>query len=453
MMVCWIIGNMLIEEKCIALGLIIMCVVIVLFCLDHMSERIGLFVFFISIFTFLIVGAIIQPFSGNETFDSSEYIKASNCLYITCISLMLGCLFARKNYRIKYGNQHFLTAKCFNDNMYNIETIQTVAFVLFIVSAGISLATEFQRMMYALTNGYMTLYGEYSSSSLAKRLHIVCMASLFIGLAAKPTLKQMKIYIFIGLVNPLMQLIEGGRSNFVAYILFMATFLFNKQYFTKNSKIINEVKNEKRNIKRLIVVGIVALLVIVPIMYLIGFSRMGYDIKKGSSIFALIGAFFKGQGRSFELIEYAEKYKGELPGINYTFGALIDKINGNIYQNYTAEYALNRNDFGAIIIYLVKPYNFITLKNGMGSSYIAELYYDFNYIGVFIANVFLGMLLERLSRHSSESVLQRSMMFLLFYYMLIMPRGPFMNPIQQLISFSTIITYLIVMIMAKKKSR
>ena len=65
-----------------------------------------------------------------------------------------------------------------------------------------------------------------------------------------------------------------------------------------------------------------------------------------------------------------------------------------IYSGQTVETALYGKDFGAALTYFVMPHNYLA-GVGMGTSYIAELFHDFGYIGVVLINILYGCIFAR----------------------------------------------------------
>jgi oligosaccharide repeat unit polymerase len=197
---------------------------------------------------------------------------------------------------------------------------------------------------------------------------------------------------------------------------------------------------------------LIALVIIIPILYVWGDLRNassdGYQTK---STFESIISFFSGMGQSYKLIGYAVRYKGQLPGICYTFGGWIDRILGNSYEAFSVEAATKTNSFGTIMSYITIGYGYLVLHYGTGSSYIAEIYYDFGYMGLVILNFFLGYIFGILSKNKTTSVMKRSVLYMFFYFSITMPRAAFLTPFNQIISMSTIAAYIVVFGLSRKK--
>ena len=61
----------------------------------------------------------------------------------------------------------------------------------------------------------------------------------------------------------------------------------------------------------------------------------------------------------------------------------------------------------------------------MGSSYIAEIMYSFGYIGVFIANVFYGVLLKKMFKLEKNKLWSNIIIIIMLSSLFFAPRGSF----------------------------
>lgn len=114
-------------------------------------------------------------------------------------------------------------------------------------------------------------------------------------------------------------------------------------------------------------------------------------------------SFFQGQGVSVNVIGYAKECEGTYPetNISYTFGPIIQELKHNpvsnffglfpFYKSQELEAVYHNNNFGATITYLVDPQRFLG-GGGLGSSYIAEAWVDFGYVGIIVVNFVFGIL-------------------------------------------------------------
>lgn len=437
----FVISNTTNQPIYFAISIMFLCIVMFFFCVRDFSKKFGLVLFFITMFTFLVGGAFLPLISGESDWQSGlaehEYIVACNCLYFAVVFLIVGYAFWGKvKIKISLRNRKEGIFQLLEDTNFFIYKMQKIVFGIFIVSTLIAILGESDRLLYSIQHGYMALYTDYSQSGWVQRARIISTTSFFIGLATRPKKRILYIYLILGIVNPLFEMMEGARSQFMMYVLFVIFYLYTLPNF-KNGN--SSQYNDKKRLYYLIFAGILISLFVIPALYTYGYTRVGREYEQSETIFGYIFDFFKGQSGSFAILGYAERYKGELPGICYSFGTIIDRIVGNNYVANTVDAAVKTNQFGAAITYAIKPYSYLH-GVGLGSSYIAEVFYDFGYIGVIIVNFLIGGVLNKLSNWNQNSIFKQSIMYILFYYMLTIPRSSLMNPIVQLISISTIMT-------------
>lgn len=92
------------------------------------------------------------------------------------------------------------------------------------------------------------------------------------------------------------------------------------------------------------------------------------------------------------------------------------------YKSQELEAVYHNNNFGATITYLVDPQRFLG-GGGLGSSYIAEAWVDFGYVGIIVVNFVFGILLSQLHKWFRQGGFIAVMGMLMFSGLLYAPRG------------------------------
>lgn len=430
---------------------LVLTISIILFCFDRLSNRIGFAIFMACLFTFQIAGIALPLLLGDPEWlfglSVHEYIVACNCIYLSSFVLIVTTSFL-EGHKIVWRNSSGLKIRFLEDSSYNIFAVQRWAFIICLVSTAIATVGEFRQMEFAIANGYMSMYGDYTISAIINRMEIVSRTSMFIGLAANPSKKRAWAYFMLGLPISVMTIIEGSRTWFVVYILFYIYYFYTFNNWEKKEI---TIKEQKRKNKRLLLIAVALVVILSPVLYIYGYSRVDRTIQGSMNPIMLILQFFSTQGGSVKIIGWAERYNGELPGICYSLGSIIDRIQGNSYPAYSLESALEMNRFGNIMSYLDSPYNYTVLHYGVGSSYIAEVYYDFSYFGVVIINIILSCIFLKLSSYKSTSVLVKSFIFMMFCYLMMIPRGALLQPFDNIFSLSCLLTMFLVFTFSKRK--
>lgn len=429
----------------IVLAMIFTFVAMMIYCISNLTKNIVLAIMFICIFTFLSSSVIGRFLYGQNDFmygfTDTEFNTACSLIIISYYMIFCGYIID-KHYRIVCGSKRGLF---FEDSSFSVECIQKISFIVFVVSSVMAMFFSIQKMIYALHMGYISLYTTYSGSSWLQRLSFVSSASFFIGLAAKPNKKMLKYYFILGFIDPVITFIQGVRSTLVTYVLFLVFYCFTYNNLING----NDAKDNRKTI-RLIFLGVLSIIIIIPFLYSYGLSRIGEN-SNTNGINAII-AFFDGQGGSFRVLGAAVKYKGALPQKWYSFGSIIDRFSDVVYGTQNAQRAMMAHSFADTITYLEEKASYL-MGYGMGSCYIAEIFYDFGVLGVIIVNLFLGIILKTLTDFENLSIFKRSVSFILFQNVMMMPRGTFLRPIDVLFSFSTIVVFFIVFGASRIRSR
>ena len=93
--------------------------------------------------------------------------------------------------------------------------------------------------------------------------------------------------------------------------------------------------------------------------------------------------------------------------VPYTFGTLYTYLRQNMivrffngavaFSSNSGESAMSSGNLGARLVYYMYRETFLT-GTGMGGSYVADLFVDFSYVGVFIGGLIACMFINKLSK-------------------------------------------------------
>lgn len=254
--------------------------------------------------------------------------------------------------------------------------------------------------------------------------------SLFAFLILRPTKKEALVPILLYLVDGVLFLASGRRLEFMLNILIILSY-----YVFRNAE------GEERWInKKLVIAGIVTTPILIILLVLIGELRLGNKIKF-SSLFDPLLKFFYDQGVSARVIGHTKVHLNELPGFKfYSIGTIIEFIRYKLIGSFilhnpvpvgqSVDRAVNGHLFSQAIAYLAIPDQY--LKGvGTGSSYVAELYADFRYVGIIVGSFIYGKLINKFAQWI------KSKKFLIGLFSLLMVRGFYLTPRSGYSSFIT----------------
>ncbi|MCU5028588.1 sugar isomerase [Bacillus thuringiensis serovar brasilensis] len=414
----WATCGMLIHNLCYAI--------------ERFSERIIFFAFNCTFFIFLVGRLVVSSITGYEDpwnknaygldfQDDKVLMNIGIILFLSLISLYLGY---RSVQRKGLTTNH--------SKKYSIRMISSVAFVsktLFYITYIFNILVLIDKAKFTNTNGYMDLYASYTSSypGIVVKLAEMCPTTLFIYLGTMPTKRKSILPLVLYVVSGGISLLVGQRNNFVLNILIVLVYLALRNFTDKKEKWFG---------KKEIVSTIVSFPIIILLLNAVSYLRLN-DSVNHKSFFDGVSEFFYAQGVSVNLIGYAQTLGNQLPvGANYTFGRLIDFINNNTvtqmltdipsYRPQSLESALYGNSFADAVSYIVSPGRYLS-GWGYGSSYLAEMFYDFGYSGVIIGSFILGIILSLMVNSFKYSILGVWMTLSMTRLLLYSPRDTTMS--------------------------
>ncbi|MGH0431193.1 O-antigen polysaccharide polymerase Wzy family protein [Bacillus hominis] len=412
--------------------------------LKKFYERIIFFSFNVTFFIFLIGRIVVSGIFGYKIelrglfgldFEDKETLNmVIICLYIALLALCMGYALIQK-YDLK-----FLKAKKELSPGY-LHSLRLFSLVFFYFCMVFRLIYVFEMKQTAVTEGYYESFMTFKSSlpSILLQFSQMYDVAFFAYLATKPTKKKSLFPVLLYIGEGLFSAMAGRRS-----ILILNLFIVFIYYCIRSiPKTENEEKKEKKEKKWLgkfeWTLALVGLPVLMAFMTFIGKARADFTgQRQSSSLFDSISEFFYSQGVSANVIGYTKMYAEQLPtGKWYTFGPLVEFIDGRIIKplngmsrdvGQTVEMATNGHLFTHAISFLIMPSAYL-IGYGYGSSFIAELYADFSYVGVFIGSIVYGIIiyvLYYMLRHSN---------YILVIFALMMARSILFAPRAAALSF------------------
>lgn len=355
--------------------------------------------FLLSFFTFLLGKMLIYTFTGLKwwtDFSESETIVVIQGIYLALLFFPIGVTLSEHirfspNSKDKLSGTIKITRKTL--------AIQDVSIKLFWLTFAANAFEIINKVLFVVRNSYVEAYLSYRGVNIiVSRLADVNKIVFFLFLATIPSKQAAKAPIIAWTLLNLISILSGGRTTAVITILVL---LF---YFIYRNNHLNEGETDwlTPRMKRIMIASVPAIIV-----FLGAWNYLRNSRNVDMSFWRLFFDFFESQGGAYKHLAYAHRYLGELPQKFYTFGPVINFLRGNIFvsritgfrmpaQNTVAAATIGYS-FGQAVSYLAFPWNYLA-GLGMGSSYLAELYYDFGYAGIVIFNIILGIMFSKLSR-------------------------------------------------------
>ena len=197
-------------------------------------------------------------------------------------------------------------------------------------------------------------------------------------------------------------MVYGSRCDFILGLMFVLV------YFVIRDRI-----NEKYNLaetqwfgKREKTITLVSIPVLIILLTFIGTYRVGSNFQFTTFTDVLVN-FFESQGITINVLGYAYENAEKLtqPHFLYLFDDTYTFLTANpisrlftdrhIYMVNTVERAIYGTSLDQSLYYIINRVSYLN-GNGCGSSYIAETYLAFGYLGTFLFNIILANVLNKI---------------------------------------------------------
>lgn len=285
----------------------------------------------------------------------------------------------------------------------------------------------YKQIIYVRTVGY---YGSYTGEGGGAGIPgVVSYFSSFtpvaicMYLSCLPSKKATFTAFFFYEIYAVMTLFTGQRFPFMGINLFMMSY-----FFIRGRRERGWIKKEYY----------ILILVAIPLLMVF---MTAYDAIRIGSQFSFHGItnsiidFLDQQGGSINTIRRVINNASDFEDMKFvsfsgTYSAIFENVIGrNLFgiQSYSGntidslKYSHNISHRLSYIAYGDAYFN----GRGAGSSYIAELFHDFGFFGVFIGSIFYGWFMKRTSEMKFDSRIKNGIELAMIYYILLAPRGSY----------------------------
>lgn len=417
------------------------------YALSNFSRRLTYTLFLFSFFSFLLGRMTVDFLTTGKVgfrFDTNINLHILVSIFISLIFLQVGF----EGYERIIGRTKSIDLEARNETY--IFRLRIYSLASFYISAICFLFMNLEQFEFVRQYSYISSYYAYNSHipKLIQILGSLYKISYFIFLATCPRKNKCILPISIFSILSMSILLTGNRSDFVINMAIQVVYVFWRQY-----------RDREIWISRIVVMlGIFMLpLVFAGLSYFV-YLREGIDIGE-KSVTAQFIRYFKTYGKTVDILGYGKKFEGFFPRSFYSVGELIDYIRYNSFSKllfgerepnaHTIEYVMNKHSFAHVVTYLINSNSYLS-GHGEGSSYIAELYHDFGYIGIAFGNMIYGILLCSLYKMSNKNPIKITLLLSTICAMFYSPRGSMFYPISVNINLKTLSILVFLYFSAKK---
>ncbi len=447
-----IYGYIIVNQSICRFSLVIYFITIFLISIINYKKYLPLIFFLISFFTFTMGQYIFK----NVTNDFMYYLNFNNEIINYTISIQfLALFFTFFGYNYLFSSQCIkkIKIKDFSKKISIVKVFEYLITIGLILSLSFSIITNFEKAVYSLKYGYISIYDGSLKSIFPMFIHRIS-SYYFIFYAFYLTLNKnltyKKIASFFLLLNGVIVFIYGVRSELMANILFLI-FYYIWYHINKNIEV-------PRKVKKIAFVSII----LVPFL-LIGLNSYNYirnHIKvPNDNFFNKISAFFAVQGRSINILNYSQLYESILVSGNsqYVFGVFNQELNSKIktITQDTIDFPkieTSKTNLAIEVSRLVLGNNLVEEGNGLGSQYLAELWLEGGIFGIVLYSILLGYIMSFFYYYSTKHFLFQYFSFSLFNSLITTPRGTAIELFTPFISFVNISLIIILLLFNELQS-
>lgn len=410
-----------------------------------LEKRISLFAFGLCFFNFLLGRQFLERFFGYrvEDFSESTNTHAELTLLIALVSVFIFyIIFSRIKSNTICDNS--------SDSINNI-IVRNISKKLFYISNTLAIINALLKAYIAISHGYFSTFteeGRYIQQNnnmifIFDKFSQMLPVFIAIYLATLPSKRESKPVLYYYFVYLFLTIFTGHRSEFIIGLLWILIYLIYRSN-----------KSEEIWIKRKY---LFYCLILFPILIIflgfIGNIRIGVNNNNANFIISFID-FFYDQGVSINVIKRSFNLQYLLNSERYySLSFIPESIFGRLlgfkqYYGNTIEHAKYGYTLSHTLSYVLMGDKYLN-GVGTGTSYIAELYHDFGYYGVFIGNILYAWLLSLYCRYNSSKVYLKSAVFLIMMQLLWSPRGNFSDIILIFMQPFPMLAFLLVYILSK----
>lgn len=344
------------------------------------------------------------------TLNNSDYFLFTNLIYFSIFFVFIGNIVYSyfKNYfdDKKYKNSLNIINLEFNKTLEEDRRNTLLKFIrpVFVVAFICALISELYIVKAKIHLSYTDRYLiNVDIPAIFKIGSFLFTGFFFIYVMLKP--KKLEFFLVLAsyiLVRGLIQIVLGRRALFIATLLteiFIVIIYFG-------------LYKKRLSIKQLLII-LASVLILLFLLSLVEHVRSKESFKKYNP-FNLIIKFFVSTGGSDSVIANTIALKDQFPEspIKYLFAPIYDFSTNNIIVRYInkiiygtslttpaqgADFLKISNNFSAWISYLVRPEYYLEGR-GMGTSYIAEIWFSLGFFMMIVFNLFLGVLISIFSK-------------------------------------------------------
>lgn len=428
------------------------------------EERNIIYIFFlITFFIFLLSRVMVRWLENGEVympFHTDTMIMVYSCLTVSLFGLVAGTSLKQ---RIKIGNlgaksSSEPTSLSAEESRINISLIRQLSGITTAISGFATLFVVLERIAFwSITGSGGELRVSFATTlpGIVLRFSYIYVMVFCVYLATLPDKRRcMPIIIQYLIVNAL-RMFYGSRMDFAVGLMFLLIYFVIRDRLNKNEESNREIwfgRPEK-------LFTVISIPVLIVILVFVGYYRRSTSFEF-TGFFDTLADFFESQGTSINVIGYTDVYKDGFTQPKFLY--LVDRtyefftanpisslITGrHAYLSNTVERAQYGTSLGMTLYYHINQVSYLA-GYGCGSSYIAEAWLGYGYVGLFFINFLLARIMKRLNEYSFHKFIPSVIALIYLQSLFFMPRGGFDSFVDDIASMTNIIAIFVLWILYK----
>lgn len=419
--------------------------------------------FLITFFIFLLSRVMVRWIESGELykpFSTDVMTMIYTCYVVSLFGLLLG-----SKAKLRLGSKERGVRLFRSSTNLNMTLIRQISGIFAVIAGFANIVVVLERIAFwGITGSTGDLRVSFSTSlpGFVLRISYVYVIMLCIYLATMPEKRKCLWLILQHLICGALKMVYGSRSDFILGLMFVLVYFLLRDKINEK----NGIESGKWYGKKELVFTVVSIPLLIVLVVFIGYYRTSQGFHF-SGFKDTLFSFFDSQGTTINVVGYTKVYEDGFtqPKFLYLFDRTyeflttnpISKIitRRNAYSSNTIERAKYGTSLGMTLYYQINPTSYLA-GHGCGSSYLAEGWLGYGYIGLFIINFVLAQIIKKISEYDFSSFIPSVIILVYIQSLFAMPRAGFDTFVDDICSMTNIFGIFILWLvykMIKQRSR
>lgn len=430
------------------------------YALSDFRHRLLYSAFLVSFFVFLLSGHFVYEIFGYEIsyYFGYEYYRLSNILIaLSLLSILISHCVTDGVMTVRASSKNWTHYSSWNEYATSNHTRsigRASKAVFYLTFPFLAFVEVIQKFAFVRDSGYASYYVDFSPNTpfVVRALGNMAPYAFLIFLATMPKKSECKFPLILYFLYAAGSLLTGRRTSFVLVVLLLAMYVILRNDLS--------VYDDHWISKRTVFLTLLTAPLLLIFLFEYNYARLDQASGTQSFLERILG-FFQQQGFSSSVIRLTTYHESSLnPKAYYSFFSLVKWLRTNTivgfffdfdygfsYVNNNIQFALQGNSLAHSLSFIALGSDRYLKGFGVGSCYVAELFFDFNYIGVTIGSIVYGGLMaffNNIRRLTKGTVWRLAFVLFLFDGFVKSPRWNFDIVLAQFLNTAMWTTILIV---------